>query len=75
MTKVEVPKDLNIAYQNFFLKSDAGKYFVAELDRQLNDHHMKSEDEPELSRDHSQRAKGLRGMEQHISSVIGGTSK
>lgn len=59
-----------VAYQNFFLKTDEGKDFIAEITRQIAANHEKSEKDPELSRDYAQRAKGNREILEHIQSVV-----
>lgn len=72
---MNVPKDLKHAYANFFQKTEAGQYYMAELNRQIEDCHREAENKPELSRDHVQRAKGVRLGIDHINSVIGGVKK
>lgn len=62
-------KDLENAYAQFFDKSQAGQYFVKELHRMIQSAHEDSENYPELSRDHAQRAKGMRMIVDHITSV------
>ena len=57
-------------YQNFFVKSEAGKSFIAEVERLIESNHAKSETSPELSRDFAQRAKGNREIIEHIQSVV-----
>lgn len=64
------PNDQRKAYQNFFLKTEPGAAFVAELDRLITDCHSKAENEPELARDHVQRAKGIRMIKNHLDSVM-----
>jgi hypothetical protein len=61
--------DKRKAYKAFFAESPAGQSFMEELDRLIDDAHRKAEDTPELSRDHMQRAKGLRAVKDHIASV------
>lgn len=56
-------------YQSFFLKSEEGIAFVAEVKRLIESNHEKSESNPELSRDHAQRAKGNREVLDHILSI------
>jgi len=63
------PELLRSAYQNFFVKSDTGKYFIAELERQISAAHEDAERLPEFARDYSQRAKGTRNVLDHIQSV------
>lgn len=57
-------------YQNFFVKSEAGKSFIAEIERLIESNHEKAESTPELSRDFVQRAKGNREIIEHIQSVV-----
>lgn len=63
------PQQLKQAYQAFFEKSEAGKYFMSELNRMLSDNHETAEKNPETARDHMQRAKGNRQVLEHIVSV------
>lgn len=65
MTHDELAK----AYQAFFTKSEAGRHYITEITRLIDDAHKAAEDHPELSRDHVQRAKGLRLSLDHITSV------
>lgn len=66
---MNVPDDLGKAYQSFFLKHEAGKYFVSILTELIESQHTKAEDNPVLSRDYTQRAKGIREIINHIDSV------
>lgn len=61
---------LKKAYEQFFVKSEAGKYFMTEVNRLITTNHESAEDKPELSRDHVQRAKGMRDIANHIQSVM-----
>lgn len=65
-----IPENLTDNYRQFFLKTDAGKYFTEELDRLIGESHTKAENNPELSRDCVQNAKGLRLIQDHIRSVV-----
>lgn len=67
--------ELRNAYQQFFMKSDAGKHFVDEMNRIIARHHEEAEASPELSRDYVQRARGARDVSSHITSVIAERSK
>lgn len=58
------------AYEQFFVKSEAGGHFMAEVNRLLNNNHTEAENKPELSRDFVQRAKGVRDVTNHISDVM-----
>lgn len=60
---------LQIEYQNFFLKSEAGKEFVNELGRLISTSHEKAEKDAEAARDFTQQAKGVRQVLEHIQSV------
>jgi len=62
--------NLRQGYQNFFLKTEEGKAYIAELERLIDSNHEKSEASPELSRDYAQRAKGIREALEHIQNVI-----
>lgn len=64
------PDALRNAYEAFFVKSEAGRFFVAELDRQIAANHDKAEIQPEQARDFVQRAKGVRDVRTHIDSVV-----
>lgn len=57
------------AYRKFFVESEAGQEFMKEVHRLIDHNHEKAEDNPELSRDHMQRAKGNREVLAHIQSV------
>lgn len=60
---------LKVPYQNFFLKSEEGKAFMAELTRMIDDSHAKAEKDADKSRDYTQQAKGVRSVIEHIQSV------
>lgn len=62
-------EDLARAYNAFFNKTDAGKYFIAHIEESIKTAHEDAEKTPELSRDYTQRAKGLRIVLDHITSV------
>lgn len=57
------------AYQSFFIKAEAGQQFMKHLSELITTQHEKAENEPELSRDYVQRAKGVREVIQHIQSM------
>jgi hypothetical protein len=59
---------LRSAYRTFF-KSEHGQYFIAELDRLINELHIQAENDPEHSRDLVQNAKGVRLVGAHVISV------
>lgn len=61
--------NLKPAYQNFFIKSEEGKAFMAELYRLINDCHEKAEKDANSSRDYTQSARGVRWVIEHIQSV------
>lgn len=61
-------EDRAAAYKQFF-GSPAGAEFLAELNRLIQAEHEQAEDKPELARDHTQRAKGVRSVLQHIQIV------
>ena len=61
--------DLRNAYQAFFIKSEAGKEFMKTLLGVINTAHISAENNPEFSRDFSQRAKGARQILDHIASA------
>lgn len=53
-------------YQNFFVKSDDGKSFMAELTRQREFAHFKLEDNPERAEYYAGIAKGVADVIKHI---------
>lgn len=57
------------AYREFFLKSEAGAEFMADLERLIATNHEKAEHDPTLSRDYVQRAAGAREVITHIKTV------
>jgi hypothetical protein len=61
-------KDIKIAYDQFFNKTDAGKYFIEYVNSYIAGQHDKAEDTPELARDFVQSAKGAREIVKHIRS-------
>lgn len=63
-------EELAKAYEHFFVKSEAGNHFMAEINRLLDDNHKEAENKPELARDCMQRAKGIRDLANHIQSVM-----
>jgi len=60
---------LKVPYQNFFIKSEEGRAFVAELDRLIESMHERAENNADASRDFTQQAKGVRQVKEHILSV------
>lgn len=62
--------DLKNAYEQFFVKSEGGQRFVANLNSFINQHHLGAEDNPELAIAHTQRAAGMREILSHIQMVI-----
>lgn len=64
--------DLQIPYNEFFNKSDAGQYYLEVLGNLIVDNHEKAEKTPELARDYVQRARGARDALDHIRTVIAG---
>jgi hypothetical protein len=61
-------KDIKIAYDQFFNKTDAGEYFIKYINDYIAGQHNKAEDTPELARDFVQSAKGAREIMKHIRS-------
>lgn len=61
--------ELRKAYQAFFIKSEAGKEFVASVLKVISTNHGNAENEPDHARDYVQRAKGARQILDHIASV------
>lgn len=62
--------DQRKAYQNFFIKTEAGAAFVAEVDRIIVDCHEKAEKDADGSRDLVQQARGARRVKEHMNSVM-----
>lgn len=56
-------------YQNFFLKSNAGKEFMQTLETMKDSELTSAKKHPELSRDHIQRLTGIDSVLDHIKSV------
>lgn len=63
------------AYEQFFVNSEAGGYFMAEINRLLDTNHEAAEGNPELARDYVQRAKGVREVSEHIQNVMTAVKK
>lgn len=61
--------ELTKAYHAFFEKSEAGKYYVSQLNQLIRSAHENAENTPENARDYTQRAKGVREALDHITSV------
>lgn len=62
-------KNIQSAYQGFFLKSEGGKFFLAELSRLIDESHDKAEKDANASRDYTQQARGVRQVVEHIQSI------
>lgn len=58
--------NIKVPYQNFFLKSEEGKYFMSELNRLIESSHEKAESNADSARDYTQQAKGVRQVIEHI---------
>lgn len=69
------PNDLDKTYEGYFKRQEGGKYFMEQLANLIVDNYTKAENNPTLSRDYVQRAKGVRDVMDHIHSVIGGVAK
>lgn len=57
------------AYQAFFQKSEAGVEFLTKLEEMIKENHRLAENQADLSRDYTQRSKGIRDVMAHISSL------
>lgn len=53
-------------YKTFFVESAAGQHLMKQIDQLVADAHEKAEANPELSRDFTQRAKGVRNVKDLI---------
>jgi hypothetical protein len=71
---MNIPKELAGGYRNF-LKTDEGKYFTTTLDEMIDKQHEQAEKDPNLARDFTQQARGIRLVVEHIQSVTGGVKK
>jgi len=63
------------AYQQFFLKNEAGREFMSRVAGLIASNHDKAEKEPDLARDYVQRAKGNREIIEHIQSLVADRSR
>lgn len=67
--------ELAKAYTAFFLKNPAGQSFMDELDRLIDDAHMKAEGSADHAAYFTQHARGVRKVKEHITAVITPTKK
>lgn len=51
---------MNEAFRQFFLKNEHGQGYVKQLEELITSNHENAEKNPELARDYTQRAKGVR---------------
>jgi len=58
------------AYDQFFVNSLAGKEFMESLSKMIDSAHKSAEDSPELARDYTQHARGIRQVKEHIDGVM-----
>jgi len=72
---MKTPTNLVNAYQQFFLKSEDGQFFLETMEKIISDQHELAEKDGDKARDHTQRAKGARLVQEHIQSVLGGVKK
>lgn len=61
--------ELIYPYDQFFNKSEEGKYFVDYVKSFIDGQHDKAENDPDHARDYAQSARGAREILNHISSV------
>lgn len=61
---------LKNGYRQFFLKTEEGQYLFNFIQERIEESHRLAENDPELSRDYSQRAKASREIIEHINSVM-----
>lgn len=64
------PEQLRNAYKEFFRKSEAGQYFLAELTRLHEHFHAEAEKDPESAVANTQRAAGIRSVLNHIRDIV-----
>ena len=69
-----VPNGLDKAYENFFLKSEYGQYFMQFISDQIDSEHRKAENNLTNAAGHAATAKAYRDIDTHIKSVTGGSS-
>lgn len=67
-------KDLKLEYNAFF-KAKGGQHLLDVIGQVIASNHIKAEQDPKLSRDYVQRAKGAREVLDHIQSVLGAKEK
>lgn len=63
------------AYINFFLKSEEGQFFIKTIEELIDTQHRSAEIDGEKARDFTQRAKGVRLVQEHIQSVTAEAKK
>ena len=56
---------------NSFFRAKGGEYLIKIITDIIASNHILAEENPELSRDYVQRAKGAREIVDHIQSVLG----
>lgn len=62
-------------YRDFFVDSQAGSDLLKSIQKLITVEHTKAENEPDLARDHVQRAKGIREVINLINSKTAQTQK
>lgn len=66
----EIPRaELSAGYRGFF-SSKAGENLIQEINRLRKENYESAENNPELSRDHVQRAKGQGEVLEHILGLL-----
>jgi hypothetical protein len=58
------------AYKAFFVESPAGQEFMQELTRLINSAHEDAEEDPNLARDYTQHARGVRQVIGYINGSL-----
>lgn len=64
------PDALRVAFKTFFKESDPGQHFIKKVLSEIDSQHQKAEKDPELARDYTQRAKGMREVLELIQSTM-----
>lgn len=64
--------DYQVPFNEFFNKSEAGKYYLNKLSELIVNNHEKAEENAELARDYVQRARGNRDALDIIRVIVAG---
>ncbi len=67
-------KEVGDGYKSF-LVTEAGKDLLSKIDYLIDDYHKQAELDADYARDHTQTAKGVRAVQEHINSMVSGGTK